>query len=400
MTLVGFWSNVFRGGLADAVATVESAPHFTTSIDSGVLYGTPTLDDYIYKTGRITRAEALRVPAVKRARDLIAGAIGQFPLRVYGPDGKLATTFSPNIVTQPEAGVPAAITWTRVVEDLLFEGRAWMKVTAVAWHGRPAEVRRLDAESVNLQPELVRFPEGVATVWPERSGLIRIDSPNPGILDNSPAIRACVAINRAALNAVNGVPPMDFFTDRDDDADPLEADEVESLLSDWETARKNRSTAYVPRALEYNIAGWDPAKLQLAEARREAVLEVARLTGIDPEELGVSTTSRTYFNSQDRRRQRTEDVYGPYMTAIESRLAMDDVTPYGYTSSFDTSAYLRLDDLTAAQTDAVLITSKVLTPDEARSKRGLDPLGVVAEPDPVAVAAAVSSSLVMNGTDR
>jgi hypothetical protein len=389
VTLVGFWRNVFGGGLTDAVTAADRAPRFATDVDSGVLYGTPTLNDWIYKTGRITRAEALRVPAVKRARDLIAGAVGQFPLNVHDPDGKIAADrFSPTIVTTPEAGIPAAITCTRLVEDLLFEGRSWLKVTSVAWHGRPAEGRLLDASSVTVQPELIRFPEGVATVWPDRPGLIRIDSPNPGLLDASGAIRACVAINRAALNAVNGVPPMDYFTD-EDDADPLDEDEVAELLDAWEAARKNRSTAYVPRALKYNVAGWDPAKLQMAEARQEAVLEVARLTGIDAEELSVSTTSRTYFNSQDRRRQRIEDVLGPYLTAIEARLSMDDVTPHGYTARFDTSSYLRLDDLSAAQADAVLIASKVLHPDEARARRNLDPRDL-GEPVPADVTAAAA----------
>jgi phage portal protein BeeE len=69
-----------------------------------------------------------------------------------------------------------------------------------------------------------------------------------------------------------------------------------------------------------------------------------------------------------------EDVLGPYMTAIESRLSMDDVTPHGYTVRFDSSAYLRLDDDLAATADASLITARVLTPNEARARRGLQPL--------------------------
>src|SRR3712207_9253373 len=63
------------------VEAAVSGPEFSVDIDSGVLNGTPTIDDFIYRTGRISRAEALRVPAVKRARDLICGAIGQFPDR-------------------------------------------------------------------------------------------------------------------------------------------------------------------------------------------------------------------------------------------------------------------------------------------------------------------------------
>lgn len=355
-------------------ARVRTA-RFSVDIDSGVLYGTPTLDDYIFKTGRLTRAEALRVPAVKRARDLICGGIGQFPIRVYDPTGKVTTTFAPNLFQQPEAGTAPSVTWTRAVEDMLLFGRAWIRVTAVGWHGRPVQGILLDAETVTVQPQILTFPEGTATVWPDLPGIIRLDSPNGGLLDASRAIKACIALERATLNAVDGTPPVDFFTPSGDD-DPFEDDaEVADFLDGWATVRKARATGFVPAGLKYEAAGWDPDKLQLSDVRKDAVLEVARLTGIDPEELSVSTTSRSYFNGQDRRRSRIEDVYGPYMTAIEGRLSMPDVTPLGYTAAFDTANYLRLDDLAAAQADGALITAKVLTPDEARAKRGLEPLG-------------------------
>lgn len=359
-------------------APVRTA-RFSVDIDSGVLYGTPTLDDYIFKTGRLTRAEALRVPAVKRARDLICGGIGQFPIRVYDATGKVTTTFAPNLFQQPEAGTAPSVTWTRAVEDMLLFGRAWIRVTAVGWHGRPVQGVLLDAETVTVQPQILTFPEGTATVWPDLPGIIRLDSPNGGLLDASRAIKACIALERATLNAVDGTPPVDFFTPSGDD-DPFENDEeVVEFLDGWAAGRRVRATGFVPAGLKYEAAGWDPDKLQLSDVRKDAVLEVARLTGIDPEELSVSTTSRSYFNGQDRRRSRIEDVYGPYMTAIEGRLSMPDVTPLGYTAAFDTANYLRLDDLAAAQADGALITAKVLTPDEARAKRGLEPLGETAD---------------------
>lgn len=346
--------------------------------DSGVLYGVPSLDDLIFQTGPISRDEALRVPAVRRARDLICGEIGQFPLVLIGPDGK---TTDWSLLSQPESGVARSVTMTRVVEDMLLFERAWLKTTHVGWHGKPAEVRRLDAQTVTIRPEYVSYPEGTALVWPEVSGIIRLDSPNRGLLTASPAIKACVALERAALRAAQGLPPMDWFTPADG-ADVLDDDDVMDLLDAWETARGDRRTAYVPGGLEYHRDGFDPEKTQLAESREFAITEVARLTGIDAEELSVSTTSRTYANMQDRRRHRVESVLGPFMTAIEGRLSLGDVTPHGYRVEFDTSGYLRLDDLTAAQADEVLIRSKVLTPDEARAKRGLEPRGEVVDPAP------------------
>lgn len=353
---------------------------YSVDVDSGVLYGVPTLDDYIYGRAKIARSDALAVPAIKRARDLICGGIGQFPLMLIGPDGRQQDW---SLLSQPEAGVPRSVSLTRLVEDMLLTERGWWRVTHVGWHGKPAEVIKLDADTVTVVPQYVNYPEGQAKVWPESPGLIRFDSPNGGLLTSSPAIRAYIALSRIAMQAVDGAPPIDWFTAGDDDEDP-EDEEIPDILDDWATARRLRRTAFVPKSLKYNRDGFNPEQLQMSQAREFAITEIARLTGIDAEELSVSTTSRTYFNAQDRKRSRLEDVYGPYMEAIEGRLGMDDVTPRGYTTKFDTSSYLRLDDQAAATTDATLVGAKILSTKEARDKRGLDPADAPAQDAPAA----------------
>jgi hypothetical protein len=392
---MGWWGTLFGNSpVVTAAASLEvtsagnegfNSPRFSVDIDSGVLYGTPSLEDYIYGRAKISRAEALAVPAIKRARDLICGEIGQFPLVLIGPDDKPVEW---SLLSQPESGVARSVTMTHTVEDMLLSERAWWKVTHVGWHNRPAEIVRLDAETATVQPRYVTYPEGSALVWPNIPGLIRIDSPNSGLL-SSPAIRAYIALSRFASRAATGMPPVDWFTPAEG-ADPVgipEGEEtqedadvraVQEILVAWYTARQLGNTAYIPAALKYNRDGFNPEQLQLAESREFAITEIARLTGIDAEELSVSTTSRTYFNAQDRRRQRVESILGPYMTAVEGRLSMDDVTPRGFKVAFDTSSFLRLDDLAAAQSDEILIRSHILIPDEGREKRGLEPLGLPA----------------------
>ncbi|GAB3817449.1 phage portal protein [Kribbella italica] len=391
---MGIWrtitgrSSVIGHALSVQTATnlaPSSGPRFSVDIDSGVLYGTPSLEDYIYGRGKISRVDALAVPAIKRARDLICGEIGQFPLLLIGPDGK-PTDWA--LLNQPESGVARSVTMTRTIEDMLLSERAWWKVTHLGWHNRPIEVVRLDAETVTVQPRYVTYPEGSALVWPDVPGLVRIDSPNGGLLTASTAIRTYIALSLLAMQALDGAPPMDWFTPAEG-ADPADDDDIQDVLDNWQAARRLRRTGYVPTALKYNRDGFNPEQLQMAEAREFAITEIARLTGIDAEELSVSTTSRTYFNSQDRRRQRIESVLGPFMTAVEGRLSMEDVTPRGFKVAFDTSSYLRLDDLAAAQSDEILIRSNVLTPDEGREKRGLEPLGLPApQTNPAALPAA------------
>lgn len=361
-----------------AAARETEAPAFTVDIDPGTLYGVATIDEaLIWMQGqrRISRREAIAVPAVKRARDLIAGGIGQLPLRLYDSANRV-TEWS--LLSQPEAGIPSTVTWTNTADDLLFSARSWLKVTHVGWHGKPAEVVKLDVDSVTAHPETRTYKtpggSGSAALFPENSHLIRIDSPNDGLLTaGSRAIRALGRLEVAALNAADGIPPMDYFSPAEG-ADPLEDEDVTDLLNEWIAARKERRTAYVPAALKYNSNSLNPKELQLNEARELAVTEIARLSGVDSEELGVSTTSRTYANQQDRRKWFLDFTLGPYMRAIESRLSMDDVTPHGYTVRFDTSDFLRADDKTTAETDKILAEAKILTVDEIRARRGLEPL--------------------------
>lgn len=356
----------------DVVVPTRVMPTFSVDIDPGVLYGAQTAPDGLGLGQRVSRSEAISVPAVKKARDLICGAIGQMRLNLVGPDGEVIPW---NLFGQPEAGVPRSVTMTRLAEDLLFEGRGWWRITHEGWHRRPAEVIRLDPTSVTIRPDWRVYysptGNGVATTWLPDAQVIRFDSPNDALLTaGARAIRTLTRLERAGLNAAEGTPPVDWFTPTEG-ADPVDDDDVVEFLDDWAAARRLRRTAYIPAALAYHTNQFSPEQLQMADARQHAVLEVARITGLDPEDFGVSTTSRTYANISDLRRDRVDFVLGPYLTAIEDRLSMDDVTPHGYHAKFDTASFTRADDKTRAETDALLIEHKIMTPDEAREARGL-----------------------------
>lgn len=378
---MGLWRSWITGK-SDPVVTAAlradqgPGPSFSVDVDPGVLWGTLSAPDpWGYPGQRVSRVEAMAVPAVKRARDLICGAIGQLPLHLVGADGEIVDW---SLFAQPESGTPRSVSMVRLAEDMLFESRSWLRVTHVGWHGKPAEVVRLDPTTVTVQPDsrvfYSRTGNGSALEWLPDEQLIRFDSPNDALLiAGARAIRALGRLEHAALNFADGVPPLDYFTPIED-ADPLDDEEVIAFLASWKQARQARATAYVPAALRYNgNDGLDAEKLQLAAAREFAITEIARITGIDAEELSVSTTSRTYANMQDRRRQFLDFVLGPLMTAIEDRLSMPDVTPRGYRAKFDTQTFLRADDYTTAQTDVQLVAAGILTVDEAREKRNLGP---------------------------
>lgn len=398
---MGVIRSLFTGKPDPVVATAierstSQAPVFTTIVDSGTLYGVQTLDEAMRWTQghtRITRREAISVPAVKAARDKIAGGLGQLPLRVLDAQNRDGSaTFSPSIFPQAEEGIASTVTWTNVVDDLLFSKYAYLLVTNTSWHYKPSVVVRLDPETVTYRPDLRVFQSttgnGSAQQWPADSQIIRIESPNdPLLVAGARAIRMLGRLEAAALNSAEGVPPNDFFTPAEgvDPFDPTDPDDRAALvqmLDDWQSARLSRSTGYVPAALKYNTNAWSPEQLQLVEARAMAIGEIARLTGLDADELGLAVSTRTYANMQDRRRQFLDFTLGPYMRAIETRLSMDDVTPRGYKVRFDTDDFTKADDKTTAETDEVLIRSGVLTVNEVRARRGLEALAEPPAPAP------------------
>lgn len=362
---------------------------FSTDIDSGVLYGVSPWDTT--PVPRVTRREALQVPAVKRVRDLVATSIGGLPVRLIAPSKKIQDW---SLFAQPEPNVPTSVTWTRVAEDLLFDGIAWLRILDFGWHGKPVSVVRLDPTTVTVQPDWKVYTStsgsGLEAGYIPDARLIRIDSPNAALLTvGARAIRTCLSLAQATDNAASGLPPMTYFTPAEG-ADPADDDDIVDLLDAWQTARAARSTGYVPAALDLKALGWNPDQLQLKDLRDQAVLEIARLGGVDPEELGVSTTSRTYFNAFDRKQNFIQFTLNGYLRAIADRLSMDDVTPRGFRASHDTDDFFKADTLARYQGYLAGLQAGAITHDEVRDAEDAPPLtdnekaAIPAAPSPTA----------------
>lgn len=309
------------------------------------VFGLESYEDPIAPVARISRREAIQAPAVKRVRDLIAGSIGQLPLDVYDSERVQLVN---DLLPQPEQNRGRTVTMTRTVEDILFEGIAWWRVVERAWDGYPRYVRRIDPWRVEVdEAKGVVHIDG--QVVPD-ADLIRFDSPNdPLLVAGARAIRTLLKLDATAAQYADDPQAREYFVPAEG-ADPAEDDEIREVLTNWRDARKKRSVGYVPAALRLEQGNLiSPRDLQLADARNHAVLEVARLASVDPEELGVSTTSRTYANQFDRRKAYIDFTLGPYMRAIEERLSMGDVTKRGNYVRFNLGAFLRSDTLSRYQ---------------------------------------------------
>lgn len=330
----------------------------------------------------IDRKQALSIPAVLKGRNLIC-SIATLPLVAKNGANRvvplpLLTQFNPN--------VPNVVVKAQVLEDLLFDAVSWWKVTGFDEYGRPSQVARYAPGDVSLDPPATYrkgyLPSELPTegvVWMEGhpvpfDQVIRFDSPNPALLDvGYRTIARSIALDDVAdLLATN--PKMRGYFSPADGADPADDDDIEEILEDWKSSRSQRLDGYVPAALTYNpIQDPTPSELQLIEMQRRNDLNLANMIGVDPEDLGVSTTSRTYQNAVDRRQDRVNTVFAPYMDAITDRLNMPDVTRPGLTVGFDLDEYLRADPKTRAEVHAIYHGLGAIDAADIRADEGLEP---------------------------
>jgi hypothetical protein len=223
--------------------------------------------------------------------------------------------------------------------------------------------------------------------------MIRFDSPNPGILKaNARAIRIAIKLDRLTEMYSDNPALREFFTDADNpEVDPLDDDGIDAFLAEYGAMRHVRPYGWIPSTVKRaDVASPSPRDLALADLQQQVGLAIANGLGVDPEDLGISTTSRTYFNGVDRRQEKVNRVYAPYMRAITDRLAMGDVTRRGYAPQFDLTDYLKASPAEQAGYWAALKGMGVTDAKEIRGWAGLSGPPPKAEPAPAPAATASS----------
>jgi hypothetical protein len=316
---------------------------------------------------KVPRALAMQVPAVKRGRDLICATLGGLAPRVI--DSGNRTVYN-ELADQPEENRARSVTWTNIVEDMVFEKYAWLRVTEIGADGFPSKVVRLEPTSVTVNKDGKVYtnsrtgaPQGSTWEFVEDSELIRIDSPNDGILTaGARAIRIALQLMATAGRYADDPGMFGYLTPKDGEEGPGDEDDAEKMLDSFEDRRRRRSVAYL-ESMDFKLVSWSPEQLQLKDARDYAVLELAREFGVDPEEFGVSTTSRTYANSEQRRLDLIDFTLFAYVRAIEDRMRMRDVLPPGRRWIYDYTDFLRSDTLTRLQAYAEGLALGIYTPE-------------------------------------
>ena len=338
-------------------------------------------DLYYYgQTAYVTRAEAMSVPAIARARNILCATAGTLGLYRYNEMTGQKITNTP-LLYQPDPNSPAFATWTWVYDSLYFYGKAYLEVLDVYQEDlRPRQARWIDPQRItpNLNSDQTMidgyYLDGKLTPSEGVGSILYIPGADEGILARGAnTIATAIALENAAKNAAQEPTPQTVLKSTGVD---LPTEKITDLLTKWKQTRKTRATAYLYSGLEMQTVGFDPKSQQLVEARQYMAAEIARLSNIPAWYLGAETNSMTYSNVESERRALAELSLIPYLLRpLESRLSMLDITPRGVVVRADLREFTRANALERIEVIAKMLELGLITVEEARAMEDLAPGG-------------------------
>ncbi|KTR77437.1 hypothetical protein NS234_07480 [Microbacterium oxydans] len=297
---------------------------------------------------QISRRTAMSLDVVAKGRRVLATNLGRMTL--VNKKANRPAPIQMGYLQQPEEDRPLAQTLIWTADALYFYPRTWWIVLRRDGYGWPARggVKLLDRADAELDDK-----GRVIKAWGkpvESRDVITFESPDGGLLhDGLRTLRRAVVLDRAAsLAEENPVPSVDLHNVG---TKPLEADQITTLLQSWQAARARYGAGYSDKSIEVKTLGLDKEQL-LLDAQNRMDIKLARQIGIPAWAADVALEGST-LNYQNRASRAWEliDLYlATYTTAIGSRLSMNDATPVGWTTEFDTDVLTRPDQKTRFET--------------------------------------------------
>jgi HK97 family phage portal protein len=336
---------------------------------------------YGYNGIGIDRNFALQVASVARCRNLIAGVISSIDLALYkkSTGEKLG---SPVWLEQPDLRQPRSVTISATVDSLIFYSVAYWRVNSLyADDGRPSGFEWVANNRVTYTTNQYGtevqdyFLDGNKVPMAGIGSLVTFQSLLPGVLQSaSTTIKAAYDIQRAS--AVSAATPMPTGILKNNGAD-LPESQIQGLLAAFKSARQNRSTAYLTSTLEYVPTSFSPKDMTYNESSQYLSTEIARAMNVPAYMISSDmNNSMTYQNIIDGRKEFVAYSLQPYISAIEDRLSMNDITNSSNQVRFAVDdTFLRVDAKDRLDIIEKMLNLDLIDVEQARQMEQLTPLG-------------------------
>ena len=369
-------------GFKSAEKQTVEAQYAPAVMDTTYGYGSfNTNSAYGYNGIGIDRNFALQVSSVARCRNLVAGVISSIDLALYkkSTGEKLG---SPVWLEQPDQRQPRSVTIAATVDSLMFYACAYWRVTSLyADDGRPSGFEwvannRVTYTTNKFGTEIQDyFVDGQLVPMSGIGSLVTFQSLLPGVLQSaSTTIKAAWDVQKAA--AVSAATPMATTILKNNGAD-LPESQIQGILAGWNSARRNRSTAYLTSTLSAENIGFSPKEMGYVDFSQYLATEISRAMNVPSYLISADmNNSMTYQNILDGRKEFVAYSLQPYISAIEDRLSMNDITNSSNQVRFAVDdTFLRADAKSRLDIIEKMLSLDLIDVDQARQMEELTPLG-------------------------
>ncbi len=332
---------------------------------------------------KVDRETAMSLPAIVRSRNLICGTIASIPLHLYrkSTDERIG---SPKWLEQPSISQPRSVTLAWTIDSLLFNGVAYWRVLEVYEDdGRPARFEWIAPQRVTVTADpdnyyvTQYFVDGKQVPMSGLGSLVTFQGLSEGILNTgAQIIWQAYKVQQAAYNSALTPQPSGVLKNSGAD---LSENEVAALLAQWKSARQRGATAYLTSTLDYVPSQFSPKDMGYVDLIQNLTTQIARLCNIPAYYLSADeNNSMTYANVQDERKQLISLALQPFITAIETRLSMDDITnSQNYVRFAIDETFLRADTMERLTAIEKMISLGLITVEQAQEMEDLSPNGTV-----------------------
>ncbi|SEM73501.1 phage portal protein [Cryobacterium luteum] len=306
-----------------------SGEHSLTQVVLSDIYGAELIDSL-----PLSRAEAITIPAVSKARNLLVSTIAKFPLRALDTAGLVAVQPSWMFRTNGNVTPYERMVWT--VDDGIFYGYALWLVE----RGAPdSSGRRPILHAAYCPMSDWKIVDGGILVHDQpvdAADVIFFNFPFEGLLNIANRTLKGARDQEAAWvgRARNPIPLIELH--QTDDA--MDTTEIPAFVDAWSLARRSENGAigYTPSGLEIRTHGEVSADL-MVEGRNAVRTDVGSFLNVRASMLDgtAGVDSLTYSTTQGEKNSFYEFDLPFWTDPIEARLSMDDVLPRGQRSRFD-----------------------------------------------------------------
>ena len=313
------------------------------------------VNSYVSWTGSWKREQAIQIPTISRARDLIVSLISGLPFEEFSlvwdeNAGEYEEMMIPgeSWMSRPDPKVTRQFILAWTADDLLFTGKAhWVVTSRSSSTGFPLSFQWIPSADVLLPnmpgPQYWSAPTQIEFngVMLDPKDVITFLSPIQSWLSmGARAIEISNRLDNAAMRFASNEITAGYLQ-QTPGSEPMDSEDLSNLVSGWSAARQRNAIAALNSSVTWHEFNSDPSKLQLVEARKHQMTELANLCNVPQVLVGADAgTGMTYTNVQESQRALYLSAK-QYIECISQTLSMDNVLPRGRFCRLDVSDYLQ-----------------------------------------------------------